>query len=266
MRHALICLMLALAFGPLSIGPARSGEVMLRGTDLLGLGPFGWIAPNFVPPPPDTSLPMVNPAIKDEPYAYLRRLASWRRAAGFAGVLYDNRDRGHSTLPADLFPTLGRLTYAPELRARDLDYGLGGAILLPAVVIGNSSTAVTGGPEPRSLPRLAMTSPGWPDRSFRTYASNHIYVYPEHRDHDEADLFPANWPYMVTSQGSSGSDQPFLRALCPDSGGLSSRHAQRARAVPADRAHAANDPAPQSGPGSQRDGLPERQGASCGLR
>jgi hypothetical protein len=47
----------------------------------------------------------------------------------------------------------------------------------------------------------------------RLYEHNHLYIYPEHRDHDEADLFPANWPYTLTSQGSSGSDQPFLEAI-----------------------------------------------------
>jgi hypothetical protein len=58
-----------------------------------------------------------------------------------------------------------------------------------------------------------MTTPGWPERQARLHAGNHLYVYPEHRDHDVEDRFPANWPYTVVSQGSSGSDLPFLEAF-----------------------------------------------------
>ena len=58
-----------------------------------------------------------------------------------------------------------------------------------------------------------MTSPRMPDQAARQYALNHIYVYPEHRDHDAVDYFPANWPYTLISQGSSGSDRIFLRAI-----------------------------------------------------
>jgi hypothetical protein len=58
-----------------------------------------------------------------------------------------------------------------------------------------------------------MTDGGVPERMFETYRSNQIYVYPEHRDHDDIDYFPANWPYTITSQGSSGSDRAFLRAI-----------------------------------------------------
>ena len=56
---------------------------------------------------------------------------------------------------------------------------------------------------------------------FKQYVSNNLYIYPEHLDHDPGhngvggygDLFPTNTPYLITSQGSSGSDQPFMRAL-----------------------------------------------------
>ncbi|EDM72743.1 hypothetical protein RAZWK3B_00945 [Roseobacter sp. AzwK-3b] len=58
-----------------------------------------------------------------------------------------------------------------------------------------------------------MTAAGGPERAFLTYSNNHIYVYPEHHDHDAADVFPANWPYMLVSQGSSYSDMPFVKAL-----------------------------------------------------
>jgi hypothetical protein len=81
------------------------------------------------------------------------------------------------------------------------------------VVLGNSSKAMTGDPAPRSLPRLAVTSAFWRAITPTLYANNHIYVYPEHRDHDAEDRFPVNWPYMIISQGSSGSHQRFLNAV-----------------------------------------------------
>ena len=59
-----------------------------------------------------------------------------------------------------------------------------------------------------------MTFPrGRPARTFRGYAANMLYVSPDHRDRGGIAPSPAAWPYMVISQGSSGSDQPFLRAL-----------------------------------------------------
>jgi hypothetical protein len=198
-------------------GAAAGGTVTLSEADLVPSGMAGvFLAPGAVPPPPDPALPalpVVSPEAADPAALLLRRLVAQGRAAGFPGVLYDNRDRGHSALPEGLFPSLARLAYGEGTRAQGLDYGLAGMILFPGPVIGNSSTAVTGGRAPRSLTRLAMTSPGGALRSYVAYAGNALYVYPEHRDHDAHDLYPANWPYTVTSQGSSGSDQPFLRAL-----------------------------------------------------
>ena len=156
---------------------------------------------------------MISAKRNDTAANFLRNLANRGRASGFANTIYDNRDRGHSILDPGVFPTLTRLVYSPELVKAGLDYGLGGSILYPFIVLGNSSTAIRGGPLARSLPRLAMTTDDGPIRAFRSYASNQIYVYPEHRDHDATDLFPANWPYMIISQGSSGSDRPFLLAV-----------------------------------------------------
>jgi hypothetical protein len=56
---------------------------------------------------------------------------------------------------------------------------------------------------------------------YTQYVNNNIYVYPEHRDYDPGhngrggygDLFPTNTPYLVISQGSSGSDRVFLQAF-----------------------------------------------------
>jgi hypothetical protein len=193
--------------------PAAASEVTLHHAHLVRLAPGVALAAGLALPAEDRSLPVVDEAARDDAAMLLLRLDQEGRAQGFAGILYDNRDRGHSRLHPRSFPRLAQLRYGFELMAEQADYGLAGGILLPAAVFGNSSTAVTAGPAPRSLVRLAMTSPGLPELQARLYLSDHLYVYPEHRDHDEVDLFPANWPYTLTSQGSSGSDRQFLEAI-----------------------------------------------------
>lgn len=139
------------------------------------------------------------------------------RAAGNHGDLYDNRDRGHSRLRREAHPQLAHVVYAPAARAADLDYGLNDRLLFDRPTLGNSSTAITGGPQWRSLPRYAMTRPdgAGPMRLWQTAANNHVYVHPAHKDYggEGGDLFPANTPYLLVSRGSSGSDQPFLEAV-----------------------------------------------------
>lgn len=193
--------------------PTWAQEHMLTQDQLVSIGPLGWIAPEVEGWQPSADLPLVDPRDSGPGAVLLRRLKIQGRAGALSGVFYENRDRGHSELPKGQFPQLTHLTFGPELRDLDLDYGLAGQIILPAIVIGNSSTALVIRPTQRSQTRRAMTAPNGPERAYLTYANNQVYVYPEHRDYDAADLFPANWPYMITSQGSSGSDQPFLRAL-----------------------------------------------------
>ncbi len=139
------------------------------------------------------------------------------RAAGNAGDLYDNRDRGHSRLPARAHPQVTATAYSAAARAAEIDYGLADRILFDHPTFGNSSTAITAGPYWRSLPRQAMTEPdgAGPMRLWQTAAANATYVYPAHKDfgEEQGDFFPANTPYVLVSRGSSGSDQPFLEAL-----------------------------------------------------
>ena len=141
-------------------------------------------------------------------------------AAGNTGDFYDNRDGGHSRLNTDYyFPQLDRITYTDETRKT-----LGWALqrrLLEGVVFGNSSTSGhpnSGG----SNPRLGYRSPEGLAFLYQQYRHNNLYVYPEHRDYDPGhngrgggygDLYPTNTPYLIISQGSSGSDQLFLRAI-----------------------------------------------------
>lgn len=193
--------------------PAHAGEVLLTWKDLVAIRPTVWAATGLDLPDPDPELPIVGPANTADGARLLRIYNGRGGINGFRNIIYDNRDRGHSSIDAVLFPRLARLKYAKQLETDGLDYGLAGRILLPAVVLGNSSTALERGPAPRSLPRLAMTGAFWRAVSPILYANNHIYVYPEHRDYDAEDRFPVNWPYMITSQGSSRSDRRFLHAI-----------------------------------------------------
>jgi hypothetical protein len=135
-------------------------------------------------------------------------------AAGNHGDLYDNRDNGHSLLSKELFPQLSHVEYGANARAARVHYGVNSQFLFNAITFGNSST-VMGGRLWRSQARLVLTTPELVALAYRHYVNDHLYVFPEHRDHDpeRGDLFPANTPYMIVSQGSSGSDRPFMRAV-----------------------------------------------------
>ncbi len=139
------------------------------------------------------------------------------RAAGNHGDLYDNRDRGHSSLRPEAHPQLIHVTYSDAARAAEVDYGLNDSVLFDRPTLGNSSTAMTRGPQWRSLPRLALTRADGtgPMRLWQNADANHLYVHPAHRDFDDerGDLFPANTPYLIVSRGSSGSDRVFLEAM-----------------------------------------------------
>jgi hypothetical protein len=174
------------------------------------------LRPRFAPPGRAAG-PVLPPGPKAAARDLLVEHVRRGRAAGNAGDLYDNRDRGHSRLPAGDFPQVAAVTYSPAARAADLDYGLNDRILFDRPTFGNSSTAITAGPWWRSLPRQALTEADGtgPMRLWQTAAANQVYVYPAHKDYgtEAGDLFPANTPYLIVSRGSSGSDQPFLEAV-----------------------------------------------------
>ena len=152
----------------------------------------------------------------------LRKWFSEGTAAGNFGDLYDNCDRDHSNLKYSQFPQLHRIEYRPEILA-DVPQGLQNRLLHGGVVIGNSSTSLVNTPIWRSNPRMAYLMPSSMTALTRQYFHNHLYVYPEHHDHDpgrtgiesegNGDVYPANTPYLLISQGSSYTDQPFLDAL-----------------------------------------------------
>ncbi len=139
-------------------------------------------------------------------------------AAGNAGDFYDNRDRGHSRLRVEQFPQLQVVAYTEAERKRRQDWAAARRVV-PHVTIGNSSTSA--GPRAGgSNPRQHYVSARGLELLERQYRGNNLYVYPEHRDHDPGrhgrggygDLYPTNTPYLIISQGSSGSDRVFLRA------------------------------------------------------
>jgi hypothetical protein len=171
----------------------------------------------FVPPtnlPPATA-PEVATIWNGPAAAQLRPWLVRGSAAGNAGDFYDNRDDGHARLDLTPFPGVTVLAYSEEARRYQAHFGLN-TFLYNGIVIGNSSVARTGGPYWRSVPRAALTDGNAVTFLFAQYQGNHLYCYPSHRDHDAqgpGDLYPANQPYMLISQGSSGSDQPFLQAF-----------------------------------------------------
>ncbi|MBY0523492.1 MAG: putative Ig domain-containing protein [Gemmataceae bacterium] len=149
----------------------------------------------------------------------LRKWHTEGSAAGNTGDFYDNRDGEHSPLNLDPWPQLDKVPYTPEERKRRVDWAAQHTVL-KHVTFGNSSTSAppqTGGSNVRSY----YAHPRGMEFLYSQYRASNVYIYPEHRDHDPGhngrgdgygDLYPANSPYLFTSQGSSGSDQPFMRA------------------------------------------------------
>ncbi len=145
----------------------------------------------------------------------LRGWYAEKTAAGNYGDLYDNHDNDHANLDYENIPQLTRTEYSAEAKASGLHNGLQNQIFFNMITLGNSSTAVTSGPLWRSQARAAQVDMRTVNLQFMHYRMNHLYFYPEHRDYDadhKGDTFPANNSFMIISQGSSGSDKPFMKA------------------------------------------------------
>ncbi|MCU0980740.1 MAG: hypothetical protein MUF25_16445 [Pirellulaceae bacterium] len=165
-------------------------------------------------PPADPNQPITT---LDGPVGDLLR--QWQKegtAAGLHGFLYDNHDRDHSNLDYGRFPGLTRVEYAEPPKQHEFDHGLQQLFLHNGPTIGNSSTALVAGPFWSSQSRIALRTARTANVLAQQYLNNHLYFYPEHRDHDAdgfGDVYHANTPYTITSQGSSGSDRAFLQAV-----------------------------------------------------
>ncbi len=158
------------------------------------------------------------PFVQNHDHPVSKQLNDWYRsgqAAGNYGDLYDNRDRQHSSLNQKLFPQLSFTRYSEAAKEAGIDNGLNDKILFNTITIGNSSTAVTKGPYWRSLPRLATSLPRTAQLLYLQYVQNQMYIYPSVHDYTEknGDVFLANTPYMLVSQGRSGSDRPLLHIV-----------------------------------------------------
>jgi len=163
-----------------------------------------------------------KPAVTTRTDAAGALLQEWFKvgtAAGHAGDYYDNRDAGHSRLDLSKYPQLRALPYLDSQRAEKKDYGAPREIR-GETVFGNASLSgpALGG---ASIPRLMSSTPEGLGFLASQYLANQLYVFPEHQDHDpmgeglsgHGDLYAVNTPYLIISQGSSGSDQPFLDAI-----------------------------------------------------
>ncbi len=151
----------------------------------------------------------------------LRKWAAEGTAAGNTGDFYDNRDRGHSVLDRAPYPQLQAITYSDADRKIDREWGFQTTVR-PEVVFGNASTAspaTVGGCNTRIL----YTTGGGLELLHSQYRLHNLYMYPAHQDYlvghngldggSYGDLLPTNTPYVITSQGSSYTDQPFMRAV-----------------------------------------------------
>lgn len=151
-----------------------------------------------------------------------RLLNAWaaeKSAAGLSLITYENRDGQHSMLNAAQYPQLKVYQPTDPEKAANRDKGLASTVRLEPTV-GNCSMAAhptVGG----SLARIYYSEPGGLAFVNQQYLSNNLFVYPEHLDHDFGangiggwgDLFPANSPCLIISQGSSFSDMPFVNAV-----------------------------------------------------
>ncbi len=136
-------------------------------------------------------------------------------AGGHEGILYDNRDRDHSNLDRKKFPQLTYVEYSAEATKAGADWGMRVFQAFDWPTFGNASTAEVGSPFWRSNPRMVMHDNLMMNVAYYHFVNNQLYCYPEHNDYDpkDGDVFTANVPFWIISQGSSGSDQPFLEAI-----------------------------------------------------
>ena len=150
----------------------------------------------------------------------LNQWAAENTAAGFQALRYENRDGGHSLLPADLYPKLGILAPTEEDKKTGRDKGPA-FILRPFATIGNCSMAGVGNGI-GSLARAMFVQERGQIFLFNQYLHNNLIIYPEHQDYHPGangvgggwgDLFPANSASTLASYGSSYRDMPFVKAF-----------------------------------------------------
>ncbi len=190
----------AIAAAPFKPGLVKNGVGMVTAENTRWNASLARLEVVLALPPSQKSKPVSR--LKDEVFETLNKMARRGQAAGNVGDIYDNRDARHSALRGVKDVQLTVMEYSEAARAKDLHYGLNEAVIFDGVAFGNSSTALTGDAW-RSQARHALTTRLGPIRAWQLYDNNHIYVFPEHRDHDpvaeggKGDVFPANTPLML---------------------------------------------------------------------
>ena len=165
--------------------------------------------------------------IAREAHSLLERWVADGSASGLDGTVWDNRDDGHSRVKLEQLPGMTQFPYS-KADARTVGWGLQLATR-DSTTVGNSSTAhkqIDKGSQPRCAYSAANGL-----KSLRSqYKHNNVYIYPSHMDHiggntregksqtkkwgqGRGDMYPTNTPYVIITQGSSGTDQPFIRAV-----------------------------------------------------
>ncbi|MCQ2388999.1 MAG: hypothetical protein MJ138_04745 [Kiritimatiellae bacterium] len=135
-------------------------------------------------------------------------------AAGNDGDAYVNRDHDHSPLAVADFPGLSAIRYEAEARAKNVDKAIPNTLFPAMAVFGNASLAIVSTNDSCSLPRAAYADHGAVSFLADAYLDNQFWAFPAHKDVSSAsgvDRFPAVSPFALVTEGSSGSDQPYLR-------------------------------------------------------
>ncbi len=155
----------------------------------------------------------------DEVGQTLNRWDAAGTAAGVRAIFYENRDNGHSVFPAATYPRVPVWQVPEDEKTTGKSTGPAMQVRSQAV-FGNCSMAAPadkGG----SLPRIYLLNQNGFEFLTNQYLHNNVFFYPEHQDYDPGyngvggwgDLYPANTPFTVISQGSSFTDIPFIQAF-----------------------------------------------------
>lgn len=168
----------------------------------------------FEPRAPSTLVASPSTAIPGKTGAAINAWLAEGTASGNSGDLYDNHDRAHSTLDLAPFTGLVPTVHCRESRDAGTDTGFSLFTFPGRIVIGNSSTANTSGPNWSSCARRLQNQ--FPHLLLKQYLSNVIYVYPQHHDYLptlHGDVFPTRTPYLFIAPGSSWTDRPILACM-----------------------------------------------------
>ena len=134
------------------------------------------------------------------------------RAAGYAGVTYENRDGQHSMAYVDGLEGLNVVVTDddPAVVGGPAANGIGNLPLHQdpnVILVGNASMAIVR-PGGMSLPRYSATYayPTWSS----LYENGKIFWFPARLDYGKTDYYHYMAPYSLCSQGASGSERDEL--------------------------------------------------------